>query len=159
MGEWYIFSATTKFSFPGQLSQMREKKAKYSHKKPSRKKCSNDTVRANAINVDKLQALCRANDHSGPYHRTLGSNLVWSRMYFLPCFRTKVFFLISMITVVQFRAKHATGSQYMLTDKLYGNYFFIWIDLDWLEDVKGGKYFICQKSAKFVFFFHWRIKN
>ena len=36
----------------------------------------------------------------------------------------------SMITVVEFRAKQATGSRYLLTDKLYDNYFFIGIDLD-----------------------------
>ena len=36
----------------------------------------------------------------------------------------------SMITVVEFRAKQATGSQYLLTDKSYDNYFFIGNDLD-----------------------------
>ena len=36
----------------------------------------------------------------------------------------------SMITVVVFRAKQATGSQYLLTDKSYDNYFFIGNDLD-----------------------------
>ena len=35
-----------------------------------------------------------------------------------------------MITVVEFRAKQATGSQYLLTDKSYDNYFFIGNDLD-----------------------------
>ena len=34
-----------------------------------------------------------------------------------------------MITVVEFRAKQATGSRYMPTDKFYANYSkFIWID-------------------------------
>ena len=37
-----------------------------------------------------------------------------------------------MITVVEFRAKQATGSRYMPTDRLYANYFFIKIELDWL---------------------------
>ena len=36
----------------------------------------------------------------------------------------------SIITVVEFRAKQATGSRYMPTDKLYTTYFFIKIDLD-----------------------------
>ena len=36
----------------------------------------------------------------------------------------------SMITVVEFGAKQATGSRYMSTDKLNGNYFFVEIDLD-----------------------------
>ena len=64
-----------------------------------------------------------------------------------------------MITVVEFRAKKATGSQYLLTDKLYDSYFFIGIDLDWLEHAKGGKFlvfkviFLCQNSAEYVSFF------
>ena len=37
---------------------------------------------------------------------------------------------LSMIIVVDCRAKQATGSRYMPIDKLYGNYFFIKIDLD-----------------------------
>ena len=36
----------------------------------------------------------------------------------------------SMITIVEFRAKKATESRYMVTDKLYTNYFSIKIDLD-----------------------------
>ena len=36
-----------------------------------------------------------------------------------------------MITVVNFRAKQAT------IDKFYTNYFFIKIDLDWLEHAKN----------------------
>ena len=39
-------------------------------------------------------------------------------------------FVIIMITAVEFRAKQATGSRYMPTDKLHANYFFIKIDLD-----------------------------
>jgi hypothetical protein len=39
-------------------------------------------------------------------------------------------FASSMITVVEFSAKQATGSRYMPTDKLYTNYFFIKIDLN-----------------------------
>ena len=64
-----------------------------------------------------------------------------------------------MITVVEFRAKQATGSLYMLTDKFYTNYFFIRIDLDWLEHPKGGEFlvfkviFLRQKSGEFVYFF------
>ena len=63
-----------------------------------------------------------------------------------------------MITVVEFKAKQATN-WYILTDKLYSNYFFIGIDLDWLEHPKGGKslvfkvIFLRQKSAEFVYFF------
>ena len=63
-----------------------------------------------------------------------------------------------MITVVEFRAKQATVCWYMLTDKLYTNYFFIEIDLDWLEHRKGGEFFVFkviflhQKSAEFVYF-------
>ena len=47
----------------------------------------------------------------------------------------------------------------MLSDKLYTNYFFIRIDLDWLEHAKDGKYlvfkviFLSQKSAEIVYFF------
>ena len=48
--------------------------------------------------------------------------------------------MISMITTLEFRAKQATESQYMLTDTLYANHFFIGIDLDWLEHSKGGKF-------------------
>ena len=65
----------------------------------------------------------------------------------------------SMITVVEFRAKQATGSWFILTEKLYANFFFIRIDLDWLEHPKGGKilvfkaFFQCQKSAEFIYFF------
>ena len=65
----------------------------------------------------------------------------------------------SMITVVEFRAKQATGSWFILTQKLYANFFFIRIDLDWLEHPKGGKilvfkaFFQCQKSAEFIYFF------
>ena len=44
--------------------------------------------------------------------------------------------LASMITVVELRAKQATRSRYMPTDKSYDNYFFIEIDLDWLEPAK-----------------------
>ena len=64
-----------------------------------------------------------------------------------------------LIIVVEFRDKRATGSWYMLTDKLYTNYFFIKIDLDWLKHLKGVYFFVfkviflCQKSAKFVYFF------
>ena len=36
-----------------------------------------------------------------------------------------------MITVVEFRAKKATGRRYMPTDKFYANYFFIKIDQRW----------------------------
>jgi hypothetical protein len=43
---------------------------------------------------------------------------------------------ISIITVIEFRAKQATGSRYMLADKSYAIYFFIGIDLDWLVHVK-----------------------
>ena len=35
-----------------------------------------------------------------------------------------------MTTVVDFRAKQATGNKYMPTDKLYANYFFIKIDFE-----------------------------
>jgi hypothetical protein len=56
---------------------------------------------------------------------------------------------ISMITVVGFRAKQATGSQYMLTDKLYPNYFFIRIDLDWLEHDNGTNFWF---SKSFFYF-------
>ena len=41
--------------------------------------------------------------------------------------------MISMITVVEFRVKQATGSWYILIDPGYDNYFFIGIDLDLLE--------------------------
>ena len=37
---------------------------------------------------------------------------------------------VSMITIVEFRAKQSTGSRDMPTDILYDNYFFIKIDLD-----------------------------
>ena len=50
--------------------------------------------------------------------------------------------LTSVITVVGFRAKQATGSQNILTDKSNANYFFIWIDLDWLKHTKGDKFFV-----------------
>ena len=46
-----------------------------------------------------------------------------------------------MITVVEFRAKQATGSKYMPTGKLYANYFFIKIYLGWLELAKNWTQF------------------
>ena len=49
--------------------------------------------------------------------------------------------IVSMITVVGFRAKQATGSRYMPSDKLYANYFFIRIDLDSLEPAKNWAQF------------------
>ena len=54
---------------------------------------------------------------------------------------------ICMITVVEFRAKQATGSRYMPTDKLYANYFFIKIYLDWSEHAKNWARF--QKTECF----------
>ena len=36
--------------------------------------------------------------------------------------------------------KQATGSWSMLTDKIYATYFFIRIDLNWLEHSKGGTF-------------------
>ena len=57
------------------------------------------------------------------------------------------YILSSMITVVEFRTKQATGSRYMPTDKFYNNYFFIKIDLDWLELVKNWARF--QKKECF----------
>ena len=48
-----------------------------------------------------------------------------------------------MITVVEFRANQATKSRYVPTDRLYDNYFFITIDLGWLEQVK------CENFASF----------
>ena len=57
----------------------------------------------------------------------------------------------SMITVMEFSAKQAAGSRYiMLTHE---NYFFIGIDLDWLEHKKDGEFLVFNVINQSIWFF------
>ena len=65
-----------------------------------------------------------------------------------------------MITVVKVKAKQATGSRCMFTDKFAANYFFIRLSLTCFEEAKDDVFmnfeviFLCQKSAEsFQYFF------
>ena len=46
-----------------------------------------------------------------------------------------------MITILEFRAKQATGSRYMPTDELYVNFFFTENDLNCFEHARDWAQF------------------